>query len=627
MFEKKKSILIVILCIILITFVSCGKDSSLIKVNEEISVAEVSVLSSEETPFVTPEGLSPITQDSFVGTWKRTNVESSMPSTINIDNVTKDGFDFTVESLFWSHNGFFSGKAKFITDNKAVCVELENEETINIEFLLKDNVLTIPQFDNEASLPLGADVTICGDYVRENPQYTNRNNYFLIVPNEEIERIISSLMDKDTYSYFNNAANDGYITQTKIEKYLLYHIETLTIGGFTVDIILTDNNIVYIWCGFNESEFYTNDKNYINNDIYIKAKQVISSEAIPLTYDEYMKNLKYLDESEAKILGAITTLDMIQTRESALLQWDFELNKIYGILKEKLSISEFNDLREVQRQWIKDRDNVAENALSSGGSLAKVDYVDIKLSHTKERTIQLIRMYFKYSIIENNDGKELFSDVINGYKKLEQSGFESFDKDILGDSIFERDDYHNGGNYFIGYDTKPNLVYAFYDLNDDGTLELLIGADISSDEEKNIFVTGIYGLQNGKPVSLIQVGTWSHFRFLSDMNNECVIEHILGTHLEYATQIFYKIDKSGRLVTLDEIILSGNSDDFSTFTYDYIKNVNGKEVNISEQEYLELVQNHGSQKLFETENESDLSTNVIIMNTWKPLSSYEIPSR
>lgn len=228
-------------------------------------------------------------KESFIGVWNRTNIESAKQSTIFIDNVTKDGFDFSVESFYWSRIGFFEGKAEFISENEAVCAEIitggdiGEEGYVEFGFVLNNNTLTIPEFENEYRLPVGKGVTIIGDYVKEDPYYTNADNYTLIVPNKKIESIIKSLMDHDTYSYFEIAAYDGYISEIDINGYCLYNIETRTIGGWRVYIIIADDNKVYIWCGFNEMAFYTNDEDYINCEIYKAAEQTIFQDTEPPT--------------------------------------------------------------------------------------------------------------------------------------------------------------------------------------------------------------------------------------------------------------------------------------------------------------------------------------------------------
>lgn len=228
------------------------------------------------TSSTTSQAILSKNKKNFEGTWNRTNVESSTQSTIEIKNVTNDGFDFSVEAFYWSHTGFFDGKAKFKSDNEAVCevINSEIDEVVDFIISLKNNSLSIPQFDDN-SLPVGMCVTIDGEYTKGEPQYTNTKNYSLIVPNKKIENIIKSKMNADDYSYFEIAAIDGYVSKVNIDGYNLYNIDTATIGGYNAHIIVTKNNMVYLWCGFSDLQFYSNDKNYSKNEIYLKAKKLI----------------------------------------------------------------------------------------------------------------------------------------------------------------------------------------------------------------------------------------------------------------------------------------------------------------------------------------------------------------
>lgn len=231
-----------------------------------------------ETPTSSTTSQAILSQNkkNFEGTWNRTNVESSTTSTIEIKNVTNDGFDFSVEAFYWSHSGTFDGRAKFKSDNEAVCEVIDSEIDDVVDFIitLKNNTLSIPEFD-ENSLPVGMSVTIDGEYTKGAPHYTNAKNYSLIVPNKKIVNIIKSKMNADDYSYFEIAAHDGYVSKVNIDGYNLYNIDTATIGGYSAHIIVTKNNIVYLWCGFSDLQFYSNDKNYSRNEIYLKAKKLI----------------------------------------------------------------------------------------------------------------------------------------------------------------------------------------------------------------------------------------------------------------------------------------------------------------------------------------------------------------
>lgn len=116
-------------------------------------------------------------------------------------------------------------------------------------------------------------------------------------------------------------------------------------------------------------------------------------------YEEYLNSLQYLEEIEAKFDAANTTLDMNQAIIESRDAWDKELNKIYGLLSEKLSEEQMEELRTVQRQWIKERDQQAEQraAQYEGGSLYSVTYGNVLFKCTKSRTLELIDIYFDKS--------------------------------------------------------------------------------------------------------------------------------------------------------------------------------------------------------------------------------------
>lgn len=228
---------------------------------------------------------------------------------------------------------------------------------------------------------------------------------------------------------------------------------------------------------------------------------------------------------------------------------------------------------------------------------------------------------------------DVYRSVINAYIVLEQSEYTLFDGSILGDDVCLAPG--NYGSYFIGYDPLSNkvtspLAYAFYDLNGDGILELLIGADNGGDngviDGTNVFVTGIYGLQNGRPVSLIQVGAWSYFTFSINSDGNCFIKKTIGTHVDSFMEFFYKIDKDGTLITLDKLHIFFDYnfygyDNVDNIPYSYTRDVNGDEVSITEQEYLALMQKYGSVGYLDTAG--DLEANNIVINSWKSLTAYK----
>ncbi|CDO03602.1 hypothetical protein BN988_02119 [Oceanobacillus picturae] len=77
--------------------------------------------------------------------------------------------------------------------------------------------------------------------------------------------------------------------------------------------------------------------------------------------------------------------------------WDGLLNEIYGVLEEQLSTEEMEQLRVEQREWIKHRDNKAEEASLEyeGGTAEHLVYTTVLNDLTIERCTELVEEYMK----------------------------------------------------------------------------------------------------------------------------------------------------------------------------------------------------------------------------------------
>ncbi|WP_181347417.1 lysozyme inhibitor LprI family protein [Thalassobacillus sp. CUG 92003] len=77
--------------------------------------------------------------------------------------------------------------------------------------------------------------------------------------------------------------------------------------------------------------------------------------------------------------------------------WDELLNDIYGVLKERLSPEEMEQLREKQRNWIEFRDDRALEASQKyeGGTQEHLEYVAVLANLTEERCYELVEDYMK----------------------------------------------------------------------------------------------------------------------------------------------------------------------------------------------------------------------------------------
>lgn len=203
-------------------------------------------------------------------------------------------------------------------------------------------------------------------------------------------------------------------------------------------------------------------------------------------------------------------------------------------------------------------------------------------------------------------GNGTFTPIIDAYAALERSDYTFFDKDIVGDSLL----IVNGGRLY-NFGTNPTLMYAFYDINSDGLLELLIGADET--------ISGIYILQNGTPVSVIQVESRHNLSLLMDGDGKCVIEHSWG-HMGCAREFFYTIDEDGKLVTLNKLYTNGDDKKDNGFIDHFrAKDVLGKEVSITEEEYCSLIRKYGSTGYELLEDTGKVRMIDVI---WKPVANY-----
>jgi hypothetical protein len=203
----------------------------------------------------------------------------------------------------------------------------------------------------------------------------------------------------------------------------------------------------------------------------------------------------------------------------------------------------------------------------------------------------------------NNNGS--FSDIIDAYAALERSGYTTVDSNIIGDSLLAE----NGGRTY-NFSENPMIMYAFNDINGDGFQELLIGADES--------IAGIYALQNGTPVSVIQVESRHNLNLLVDNDGICIIEDSWG-HMGWAEEFFYTLQEDGKLVTLNKLYTNGDVKKDGEFIGHFrAKDVQDKEVSITEEEYCSLIREYGSTGYEPLEDTGEARMIDIL---WNPVAS------
>lgn len=185
-----------------------------------------------------------------------------------------------------------------------------------------------------------------------------------------------------------------------------------------------------------------------------------------------------------------------------------------------------------------------------------------------------------------------YAEILNAYAEFEWNDYKVIDDNLLGDSLFA-----NGYGNSCNFGDSPMLAYAYYDVNKDGSMELIIGAIPYSSAEPCL--SGIYIIKNGKPVSVIQVKDRFNLRLLLQEDGRIVIEHSNGSR-DWGEDSFCELDNNGKLKTLEKLYTNGlNRTNYDEETgeglyYNRAKEVKGKQVTITEDEYVFILQKYGT---------------------------------
>lgn len=107
---------------------------------------------------------------------------------------------------------------------------------------------------------------------------------------------------------------------------------------------------------------------------------------------------------EVELMNRMASVDE-NSAYKAYKNWDAELNKVYKLLMSELPENSKIKLRNSERAWLKQMVNEVNKSLDEScgvdengkrlmcGTLDSIDEANIKLQMTKERTIELARMY------------------------------------------------------------------------------------------------------------------------------------------------------------------------------------------------------------------------------------------
>ena len=99
---------------------------------------------------------------------------------------------------------------------------------------------------------------------------------------------------------------------------------------------------------------------------------------------------------EAELMDRMSSFpeDDYQRADEVFEAWDKELNKIYKLLMSELSQNEKIELRNEEREWLKQRERKVNSATEGGTGMGfRIAYYSIMTEWTANRAIELARRY------------------------------------------------------------------------------------------------------------------------------------------------------------------------------------------------------------------------------------------
>lgn len=203
------------------------------------------------------------------GDWNRTNVHSGLWGKLSISEVTKEGFQVVGDLEYFSHSGSFEQTAYYITDNLAIAKYEEffaEYEPQYVAFFLNGTSIDVIATASSADLGFGANVSIDGEYVQEEPTYTNANVLEEFYSQKDLDALQELLPEEYYTDYFLFATTEGMINEYNEQIYndvAVRCIETYTITmgnyGYRLYIYADGNYVIK----FEDGSVFATESNLI----------------------------------------------------------------------------------------------------------------------------------------------------------------------------------------------------------------------------------------------------------------------------------------------------------------------------------------------------------------------------
>lgn len=198
-----------------------------------------------------------------------------------------------------------------------------------------------------------------------------------------------------------------------------------------------------------------------------ETNEAVSDEKSGNAKQVYLESIQYAHDLEKIIAETEKQQEMNQRSGEALAAWDYELNRIYGLLKDILSSEQMEGLTIEELAWITERDFKVEEAGQevAGGSLEAYARNMTALILTKERTLELINIYFGEITSQENNIAERTRDYImtgqDGKSEAEKYKWsETFLNAVDIDAVYQQYLWAAGSIYNIEHFAKYLTSFA-----------------------------------------------------------------------------------------------------------------------------------------------------------------------
>lgn len=209
----------------------------------------------EDQPPTGSDAVAPpdIVEAEWENEWHRTDVVRALDSTLKIENADESGFDFDIFACYYSHTGEISGRAKMLSETRAVYYYddynyLDEEKIIGeVYFEISGDKLNISTVSNKSTFGLGRNVSLDGEYIVGEPVYTNATVLEDNFSEETLDRLEALLGENYDYYFVTPTTFGVFQGYTTVSEGSMCSAWTPTMGDERYELLMGNDGYLYYY--------------------------------------------------------------------------------------------------------------------------------------------------------------------------------------------------------------------------------------------------------------------------------------------------------------------------------------------------------------------------------------------